>query len=389
MELTIDRETFASAVASVRAATDRASTMPILAYVHLRASESGEIQLTATDLVIQIQTSLKARVKSPGRACLRADVLHALLSKLPGAEVELVVDERRAAEFRQEGRRVTLEGVDTADYPRPKAAPKTTSAQVPAEGLAAILAAVEHAACTNETRYHICGVHLEAEGQNLVAVATDGHRLATTSLTLGAAPLELPAGGVTIPTRGVEAIVELVGGREGEVRIALGWREEKPVDLRLEVEETSLVVDLVAAEYPDYRQVLPKGKAKHGAVVAREDLESALKRVMLITREDRERQANNKVVRTRRTGTHLHLDPVGFLRIDGEARDIGSISERLEAEIEGPTFLIGLAGDYVLDAVQACGAQKVSLSFTEKISPVVVRPAGDERFTCVIMPMRL
>lgn len=123
-----------------------------------------------------------------------------------------------------------------------------------------LIEAVEYAA-VSDGRPVLCGVHLENDGDELVAVATDGHRMAIrrTELT----KLDLPKGGITITAAGITAIKKTLHrkNRSG-VHSA-----EVAVTSRLLVLTSpgrpSAEAELADGKFPAWRNVVPpKPKAK-------------------------------------------------------------------------------------------------------------------------------
>ena len=89
MKVTIERSALVKALGHVQSVVERRNTIPILANVLLQA-DGGALNLTATDLDIEISESAPADVATPGAATASALTLYEIVRRLPdGAQVRL------------------------------------------------------------------------------------------------------------------------------------------------------------------------------------------------------------------------------------------------------------------------------------------------------------
>src|SRR3546814_1228753 len=89
---------------------------------------------------------------------------------------------------------------------------------MPAEKLSKMFGSARYAISTEETRYYLNGIFFHVLEDELLAVATDGHRLARiTSKT----PEVIEIDGIIIPRNCVSAVMKLVDEAEANVGIEL------------------------------------------------------------------------------------------------------------------------------------------------------------------------
>ena len=50
---------------------------------------------------------------------------------------------------------------------------------------------------------------------------------------------------------------------------------------------------------------------------------------------------------------------------------------------------IGFNARYILDVLSSIGENEVRMSFKDQNSPVLLGPKDDEKYRCVVMPMRI
>jgi DNA polymerase-3 subunit beta len=126
--------------------------------------------------------------------------------------------------------------------------------------------------------------------------------------------------------------------------------------------------------YPNYQQVIPKENEKR-AVVKRVELESALRRVAILSRE-------------KTSAIKLALEP-GTITLSSSNPDMGEAKETIEAQFGQEGLTTGFNARYFLDILSAMDSEEVVLEFKDALSPCLVRQPGDPDYLCVVMPMRV
>jgi DNA polymerase-3 subunit beta len=224
------------------------------------------------------------------------------------------------------------------------------------------------AVSSDQTRYTLNGVLLQVRAEDVRAVATDGHRLA-----LARAPRQGNAEAIgmeaLIPKKAVSEALKLLRDDDGELVLRLGENQ-----LVLEDAHHTLTTRLIEGQFPNYEQVLPVGSAP-SLEVGREALAGALRRATAIMAD-------------RAAPTVFEVRP-GKLTVSCENLDLGDSREELDATYGGEEIRLGLNARYVLEFLGVVESERVTAGIGDALSPTVFRPAGDETYTCVIMPMRI
>ncbi len=91
--------------------------------------------------------------------------------------------------------------------------------------------------------------------------------------------------------------------------------------------------------------------------------------------------------RERTHAVRLDLDE-GKITLISMNPDIGEAREEIAAQYKGEQMTIGYNARYLMDILQAMGTESVMLKLQEPLSPTIVYEAGNENYTCVVMPMR-
>jgi DNA polymerase-3 subunit beta len=375
--ITIAREALLPALALAVRAVERRNTIPILANVLIRAGD-GRMTVTGTDLDAEIAVTRSCAVEGGGVAVtLPANNLHDIVRKLPeGSEVRLAGDEAGGMWTVSAGRsRFRLPFLPAGDFHEMSAGTFDHGLDLAAADLSAMIGTVRFAISTEETRYYLNGIHLHQDageaGAVLVAVATDGHRLAKTMCPLPAEADGMPS--IIVPKKTVE-LIERMLPEKGSVRLDLS---EAKIRLSFDDGEGSvtLVSKLIDGTFPDYRRVVPAGNPNR-YTVARAALAAAIDRVVTVS------TGKGSAVKYAFAGTELTLA--------ASSPDAGSAEESLSlAAGEGQPVEIGFNGRYCLDLLAAAGGEEVVFELGDAGAPALVRPARGGPSLFVLMPMRV
>lgn len=366
--LTLERDALLPVLARTTSVVESRTTIPILAHLLMRA-EGEALHLTGTDLDISVASQVAARVDGLATSFTApAGMLHDIVKKLPeGAQVTLTHDGSQL--IVKAGRsRFTLSTL-TADYfpevPEPEFAHRFT---LPRKTLEALLARVNFAISTEETRYYLNGAFWHVLDGRLASVATDGHRLALLRVPAPEGAEGMP--GIIIPRKSVGEVLKLLKtAKEETVEV-----EICSTKARFQIGSTRLVSKLIDGTFPDYQRVIPQRNDKV-ATAEREDLLRAADRVSTISSE------RGRAVKLRFTGESLELSVTN--------PDAGSSSEEVEIRFSGTDMEIGFNARYLEDALDAIEGDVAKITLADSGSPALITSAVEDSFLTVLMPMRV
>lgn len=371
MKLTISRETLSPALAALARVVERRNTIPVLSNVLLRA-EGDRLTLRATDMDIEAQTSLAAQVETAGALTVPAHTLTDIIRKLPAeSQVTLQAESGDRMIVRSGRSRFTMNTVPESDFPDITAGELTHRFSLPAKTLAEMIANVEFAISTEETRYYLNGIHLHAldvEGQGkLRAVATDGHRLSRLEMAAPEAANGMPA--IIVPRKTVGELARMAREYDGDVLL-----EVSATKIRATLGATTLTSKLIDGTYPDYQRVIPTGNDKV-ATLDREAFKQAIDRVSTISSE-------------RGRAVKLSLSDAG-LALSVTNPDSGEAREELEPDYDGPPIEIGFNARYLLDILGMLGGDSVQMKLADPGAPAIFQKRDGDPLLVVLMPMRV
>ena len=371
MKLTIERAALLRSLNHVQSVVERRNTIPILSNVLLRA-EDGQLSLATTDMDLEINESVAAKVSKPGTTTAPAHTLHDIIRKMPdGADVELHLNADGTQMTVKAGRsQFKLSCLPTSDFPEIGIGELPSSFGIPAADLRALIDRTKFAMSTEETRYYLNGIYLHAAENAgvkvLRAVATDGHRLARFEMPLPEGAAKMP--GVIIPRKAIGELRKLVDEAADSIRIELS--ESK---IRFAFDHVVMTSKLIDGTFPDYQRVIPVGNDKIVEVDPRV-FTGAIDRVS--TSSD----GKSRAVKIALNGKNM--------TISASSPESGSATE--DIEVNGDSDIeIGFNAKYLLDITSQIEGEGCRLTLADAASPTIIQDNSDPSSLYVLMPLRV
>jgi DNA polymerase-3 subunit beta len=371
MKLTIERAALLRSLNHVQSVVERRNTIPILSNVLIDAAD-GKLSLTTTDMDLAMVDSVAADITEAGSITTPAHTLYDIVRKLPdGAQIALDYDGEAQKLSLASGRsRFVLACLPREEFPVMAEDDMPHTFQLSAEDLKNLIDKTRFAISTEETRFYLNGIFMhvpESDAQALVAVATDGHRLARVRLPLPEGAAGIP--GVIIPRKTVNEIRKLLDEVEEAVQVSLS--ESK---IRFDIPGAVLSSKLIDGTFPDYDRVIPKQNDKDLEVDAHLFAE-AIDRVSTISSE-----------KSRAVKFMVDTDRV---TLSVNSPESGSATEEVAAGYQSDVIEIGFNARYVLDIMGQVEGDSVKVSFADSSAPTLVQDTSDATALYVLMPMRV
>lgn len=371
MKLSIERAALLRSLNHVQSVVERRNTIPILSNV-LMTAKDGVLAMTTTDMDLEINESVAAKIAKPGSTTAPAHTLHDIVRKLPdGSDVELTLNNEGTQMVVKAGRsQFKLSCLPTSDFPAIGTGDQPVNFGIPAADMRALIDRTKFAMSTEETRYYLNGIYLhEAENEGvkvLRAVATDGHRLARFEMPLADGAKGMP--GVIIPRKAIGELRKLADEAADEIRISLS--ETK---IRFAFDHIVLTSKLIDGTFPDYQRVIPQGNNKIIELDPKA-FTHAIDRVSTIS------DGKSRAVKITLQGKQMTLS--------ASSPEAGSATEELE--VNGDTDIeIGFNAKYLLDITSQIEGEGCRLSLADPASPTIIQDNSDPSSLYVLMPLRV
>lgn len=349
---------------------ERRHTLAILANLLFKKAGSS-ISFVSTDIEIQITTKANFGVGADDvTTTVGARKILDILRALPDGPVSLNLKDNRLVV--QSGKsRFSLQTLAASEFPIMQTnAESLANWKMTQKAFKQLISQVYFAMAQQDIRYYLNGMLLVLEGRELIAVATDGHRLAFSQITLD----HVPSGSgqkqeIIIPRKTILECQHLLEDSDEPLDISLSANQ-----IKLSFGDIELISKLVEGKFPDYQRVIPKGH-KNTLVVARETLQSALQRAAILTTEKfkgvRFSLSNNKIT------------------IQSTNAEQEEAQEEIETKYDGDVVEIGFNVSYLLDVLANIKASEIQISLGDANSSAVITLPGSESFKYVVMPMRI
>lgn len=365
------QEKVLSALQAVAGIVERRHTLPILANVLIRKN-GGEVELTTSDLEIQVRTTAELGGDGGSFATtVGARKLIDILRSMPADQTVTLSAAQNKLTLQGGKSRFTLQTLPADDFPLvQEAADFGPMFSVPQKTLKSLINQVHFAMAVHDIRYYLNGILFVAEGKNLTLVATDGHRLALAQATLD---VEIPKQEVILPRKTVLELQRLLkdekDGDEGAIEMRFAGNQAKFVFSGME-----FVSKLVEGKFPDYNRVIPKNH-KNAVVLGRVPLLASLQRAAILTSE-------------KFKGVRVNIEP-GVLRIASSNAEQEEAKEELEIDYNGDAIEIGFNVTYLIDALTNMSQEMVKVELQDTNSSALITVPEQAGFKYVVMPMRI
>jgi DNA polymerase-3 subunit beta len=343
------------AVASHAAAK---STIEVVTHIHV-AVTPGQMRLTSSDFSIELSALVNVETQDSGAFTVPAKKFASLISSFE-RDAEIILSHADSLTQMKCGKgRYKLEGLPSANFPFIKFAQKS-SFSLPASVLRDIFAYVIPAAAVNDIRFYLNGVNLDmTDPGKIVAIATDGHRMAIATMYGEHAGID---GSILLPRSAVMLLGGLLIGDEVELALADTGFQATCCGYTL----TGKQID---GKFPDWKRVRLERPPQ--ANVNRKQLLDAMRRAVLFVKESN-------------AGCTVSISANDMtIKLPNDSCD-----EAVPLTGGGGDMSASVNLRYLIDAATAGNGELLGISFGKSVNDAILIHESEEKST-VIMPMRL
>ena len=376
MQILIERDAFADAVAWTARALPARPTVPVLAGMRLHAS-TDELTLSSFDYDVSAQATIPVTTQTPGSSLVSGRLLAEISRSLPGKPVQISAEGGRAV-LTCGNATFNLLTMPEDEYPAlPEMPPAAGS--VGSDAFATAVSQTAVAAGRDDTLPSLTGVRIEIDGENLTLISTDRYRLAVRDLRWNPVTPDLSAA-MLVPAKALtDSARSLTSSAEVSIALALPGDEGAGGDGMIGFEGAGrrTTTRLLGGEFPRYQSLLPSS-VRATAELAAPVLMEAVRRVALVAE--------------RNTPVRLTFSS-GQLVLEAGAGDEAQADEVIEAGFDGEELTIAFNPQYLLDGLAAIESDTARIAFTEAGKPALITgkpgPDGGQDYRYLLMPIRL
>lgn len=377
MKFTVHRTAFIQYLNDVQRAISSKAALEILSGIKLDLSEDG-LTMTGSNSDISIETVISIadenaalNIEKTGSVVLPARFFNEIVKKLPEDSLSVEVNDRFQATIRSGSAEFIINGLDPDDYSHLPEIDSREQLTLPGDVLKQVINQTVIAASKQETRPILTGIHLAIKDGQLLAVATDSHRLSQRKLTLNgdsAADYD-----IIVPGQSMNELAKMLGDLSEDIEIQISENQ-----ILFILGNTSFYSRLLEGNYPDTERLIPQNSTTTLEINAPAFLR-AIERASLLSHEGR----NNVVKLSMQAGTSQAT-------LYSNSPEVGNVEEELTFnKLEGNDLDISFNPDYMKDALRSFGQSEVTLNFTMPLRPFILVPSEAQgEFIQLITPVR-
>lgn len=334
-------------------------SLPVLASILITVNEEKVAKISATNIERDVTSYFLANESEPGTILIPAARFIDIVKNATG-DIKIKGEKTKATiSFGQS--RFVLQGIDPQNFPAKMVFSKKKLFIEP-EKLYRLLKGTAFAMPRNDTRNALNGVLLEMQGNEIVAVATNGMRLAAVRSSLKTA-VEKPRR-VIIPDRTIPEILRLLAGTKEDVVIG-----DADSHWSFKIGNVVISTRLVDGEFPNYKRILEGEPHKIAITLDVSEMLSAIRQIGCIT-DDNE--------------TILSIDKDQIV-LKGEDKGVSEGDVKVNIKYDGDALTLHLNREFLSDYFSFIEKGTVEAKISTPESPVFFVNDGS---TYVVMPIK-
>jgi DNA polymerase-3 subunit beta len=367
MKIRCPKESLLAALQSAAAVVPSRSPKPVLTNVRLEAAADGVV-LSATDLEVGIRVEVEGvEVQAAGAILLPSGRLMAIVRETAAGTVFDISSDGSATLVKAPRSEFRLPAEDPLEFPQVPNFPAGGTFEVATPLMRELVRRTVFATDSESSRYALGGVLIEFSPPGVIAVGTDGRRLAKMqgpAEAKGGATVEMPP---IVPSRAMQLIERCLGGADQPVHVAVRGSE-----ILVKTAGTTISARLVDGRFPRWRDVFPDRPEAIRVQLVAGPLLAAVRQAAIVTSEQSK-------------GVDFSFEP-GQLVLAGRSAESGESRVELPIDHAGATVRIKLDPRFMSDFLRVLDpASTVTVELTDAQSACVC--STDDGYGYVIMPL--
>ena len=344
------------------------TTLPILSCVLIKV-QNNKITLIATDLEQTIISQIKGKILEEGETAVLSGRFLEIIAALPNEEIEIYTKEDKETEINSSKGVYKITGKDPGEYPAVPEREKKQEITLKGSELLDIINTTLYATSKDDLKPALCGVYLNIQKEDIIAVATDGHRLVKHNKKIENTN---PEGAIIIPGKFFNILKNNI---KTEDKIIININENH---LDIEQKNTKLITRIIKESFPDFNSVIPE-ELNIKAKINKEKTIKAIKRVSIFS---------NKT--TKQVLMEFNKDELVISTEDKETKS--SAKEHLECEYQNEMITIAYNAQYLREVIEHIKGNEIEIFLSGPLTAAVFKPTQQEEktnLTALLMPLRV
>jgi DNA polymerase III subunit beta len=367
MKAVCEREKMLHAFQTAASVAPSRSPKPILQNVKLDVVADSAM-LMGTDLEIGIRMEVQGfAIEQPGSVVLPIARFSSILRE--SSDEKLTLDnETGKTRVRGERSEFQLPAENPDEFPSVAVFEESKYHELPARFFRELIRRTVFATDNESSRYALGGVLVEFTENGIVAVATDGRRLAKQEGPATSVGGHHQSDKMTIiPSRAMQLIERAIAGSEENIQLSA-----RDNDLLLRVGKSTIYTRLVEGRFPKWRDVFPRRDGTTQVEMTVGPFHAAVRQAQIVTSDE-----------------HRGVDFIfgeGKLVLSGHGAEYGESHVEMPVAYDGEEIAVMLDPRYLGDFLRVLDPDStITVSIRDSESAVVC--STDDGYANVIMPL--
>jgi len=364
MKFTIEKEELLTGLNKISGVAEKNTTLAILSNIMIDVNDN-KLKLTASDMVLEVSDVVECQSEVNGKTTVNAYMFHDIIKRLSkDNKIEFELKENLILNIKSGRSKFNIGVLETDGFPVIDTGGYNTEFKLSKDNLNSLINKVKYASSVEETRYYLNGICWHGGNGELKAVATDGHRLAVSSVNVEIDALD----NIIIPTKACNVVSKIIDSVIGDVNVFVG--EGK---IKFEFSDGGvLITKLIDGKFPDYERIIPANNV-NTVNLNTLDFLSCINRVSSVL------DKNSNSVKL-----HIQNDILSIMSANGG----DTASDELSCVSDGLNLKIGFNVKYIIDALMALDKNTV-IHINDSDTAILMKSENDDNFINVVMPLRV
>ena len=352
------------AVSKVLKATSSKTTAPILEGIKISA-HNDSIVLSATDLELSIQKTIKAEVITEGETVVPGKLFSEYLRRLTNEEISFELNEKNQLKISYTDSVGFIQCMEVVEFPEIKDIDKEEYFEISKTTLKNVINKTLFSVATDDSRPILKGVKFEIIDGEIKLVALDGYRLSIATSKVNSASSDFT---FVVPGRCLGEISKMLEG-EDLVKVYIHSN-----NLMVDMIDTVIITRLLEGQFINYKQILSSNFTTT-VTINKSQLEDAIERASILSKVDKNNLVKFDI-----------KENILTLTSDSE---IGNVKENITVAMKGSDVVIAFNSKYFTDCLRAIDDEFIKINFTNSILPCIITPSEGESYLFLILPVRM
>ena len=370
MQFSVKRDVLLKSLNFVQGVVEKKNTLPILSNVLLQLKDK-KLSIVATDLdIIFYDEIIDINIIKEGSTTTSAAILYDILRKISSnSELNFELKSENKLSLKSDNADFNLLCLPTDNFPTFADEFEGQEISLNNSRFLKLLNKTRISISNDDTRHYLNGVFLhltEAHGrQFLTGVATDSHRLSSSSLEIDKNDFNP----IILPRKTVFQLCSLLS--ENPEQLMMQSSENK---IKFTLGKTKLISKVIDGKFPDYKKVVPATNDKT-LTVSSKDFINSIERVASVSLD-------------RKEGVKLAINKDN-VQLSVNSANSGEGNEKIKAQFSSDNLNISFNSKYLIDIASEIEDKNLKINLKDSVSPVLIEDPSDKNSYYVIMPMKI